>query len=410
MKNTTQRLTFHHIMILISIFLIMFSGMGIIFNCSSLFIIPICDELGFSRSLFNFTFTIRSLTIMITTMSTGRVYQRLSIIKLMRVSVIIVFVSFFMMSFAYNIVSFYLLTIILGIAFTYISVVPASIIIQSWFKSDIGLFLGIVFMGSGVGGMVFNVMAGILIERFGWRITLKILAIILGISTIPTTFLFVKLTPAYKRTQPFYRETVIDKNEGEHSPIEVQSIVPVNIAILSILIVLTSFSSYSVMFNIAPYLVGSGFGNVVAASINSISMGALAFFKVLFGKICDSIGSLITTMICIIASIMSLSLLSFTHDLNLMYGVALLTGVAGTFGTVVVPIITLELLGKDNFSKYLGVTTACSNLGVSIVPLLSGFFFDRSTSYVPYFIFALSIACIALLISFFIYYQQSRQS
>lgn len=403
MKNTTQRLTFHHIMILVSMFLLMFSGMGIIFNCSSLFILPICHDLGFSISLFNFSFTIRSLVLMFTTIGTGRVYQRFSIIRLMRISVVIVFISFFMMSLATNIVLFYVLTIILSIAYTFISVVPASIIIQSWFKSDIGLIFGIVFMGSGVGGMVFNVVAGVLIEKLGWAIALKILALIFGISTIPTTFLFVKLTPEQKMTQAFYRESAIDKERKEFSLTKGQTQVSINIVILSILIALAGFSSYSVMFNMAPYLVDAGFGNMVAASLNSISMGALAFFKILFGKICDSIGALITTMICITASIISLCLLSFTQSLNLMYGVAFLIGISGSFGTVVVPIITLEILGKSNFTKNLGITTACSNLGVAIVPLLSGFFFDRVNSYVPYFIFALVIASSALLINFFIY-------
>lgn len=410
MKNTTQTLTFHHIMILISMFLLMFSGMGIIFNCSSLFILPICRDLGFSISLFNFSFTIRSLILMLSTIGTGKVYQRFSIIKLMRISVVIVFASFFMMSFAVNIVSFYVLTIILSIAYTFISVVPTSIIIQSWFKSDIGLFLGLIFMGSGIGGMIFSVVTGILIEKFGWRIAFKILALIIGVSTIPTTFLFVKLTPAEKRTQAFYRESALYKGKGGFSFTETQSPLSVNIVILSILIVLIGFSSYSVMFNMAPYLIDAGFGNMVAASINSISMGALAFFKILFGKICDSIGTLITTMICISASIISLCLLSFTQNLNLIYGVAFLMGISGAFGTVIVPIITLELLGKSNFTKNLGITTACSNLGVAIVPLLSGFFFDRSNSYVPYFMFALVIACVALLINFSIYYKWKRQS
>jgi sugar phosphate permease len=59
------------------------------------------------------------------------------------------------------------------IAFTFgsagISLVPISVLLSNWFVEKRGRAIGIAYTGAGFGGLVFTPVAGLLVERLGWR-------------------------------------------------------------------------------------------------------------------------------------------------------------------------------------------------------------------------------------------------
>ncbi|KAJ5175120.1 MFS general substrate transporter [Penicillium canariense] len=61
----------------------------------------------------------------------------------------------------------------IGMGFVYL---PAMSILPAWFSTRRSLSMGIAGSGSGVGGILYNLVAGYTVERFGWRTTYKILA------------------------------------------------------------------------------------------------------------------------------------------------------------------------------------------------------------------------------------------
>ena len=185
-----------------AVFLIMAAAWGIVYNCSSLFIDPISDELGFSRSQINATMTIRAACQMGVSLFAGKIFKRFDIKGVMKVASIVLVVSFFTFSFAVSLWSFYLITFISSISITLIAIIPLSIIISNWFDEKKGTALGIAFMGSGVGGMIFSSLTGIWIEAYGWRVAYQILALSMGVIIIPSIFFIIKLYPREKGLQP----------------------------------------------------------------------------------------------------------------------------------------------------------------------------------------------------------------
>lgn len=81
--------------IVIACNILLAATIGIISNSSSLFIKPISDDLGVSRRAVSSTISLLAVGGMITSLFAGRIFNDHNIIAIMKVSVVILTVSFF---------------------------------------------------------------------------------------------------------------------------------------------------------------------------------------------------------------------------------------------------------------------------------------------------------------------------
>lgn len=181
--------------VLVAAVLIMATGWGVPFNASSIFLTPIADDLGFTRSAISATATIRAASLMIVSFFSGSIFRKGDIKKTMQIATITLIISFYPMSIANSIIIFYILTMITSISVSLIGILPLSLILSNWFIENRGLVMGIAFMGSGIGGIVFSSHGGMWLELFGWRIAYKILTMIIVVIVIPCTLFLIKIHP-----------------------------------------------------------------------------------------------------------------------------------------------------------------------------------------------------------------------
>ena len=80
---------------------------------------------------------------------------------------------------------------------------PITFILNNWFKTDVGTALGLASMGSGIGGALFNALAGIWIEAYGWRATYRILTAVILALAIPCVYFVIKRRPEEKGCTPY---------------------------------------------------------------------------------------------------------------------------------------------------------------------------------------------------------------
>lgn len=62
---------------------------------------------------------------------------------------------------------FYGCSVVVGLSLGGVTSVPLSLLISNWFHEAPGLAIGVAFMGSGVGGMVFNPIVSSLLQNMG---------------------------------------------------------------------------------------------------------------------------------------------------------------------------------------------------------------------------------------------------
>lgn len=391
-------------------FIIMATGWASVYNSSSLFIKPISNDLGFSRSEFSATMTIRAACQMTVSLFAGKIFRKFDIKKLMRVASITLIISFFSYSKANSLAMFYLLSAITSISISLISVLPLSLILSNWFVKNRGLAIGIAFMGSGVGGMIISSLVGIWIVSFGWRITYQILALIMLITIIPCTFFIICIHPKEMGLMPYGSDDIESEYREEDDGIMLSdALKTIRFWALSLSSIFIMIGVNGLMMNVAPYLTDIGYSIPFSANIVALTMGSLAIGKLILGKLFDNLGVRKAVTIACVSILLGLVGLIYAQYFISLVIVIIFSGVGCAFGTIANSVITADLYGKKDYSAILGVLSAIAALGSVIGPIFSGFLYDISGSYLISFKISIVFCIVAIIIYQFIFLNPKRE-
>ncbi|MFO7887741.1 MAG: MFS transporter [Eubacteriales bacterium] len=400
--------------IVASSFLIMALGWGIVFNTSSLFIEPISETLEISRKTMNFTFTLRSLTQLLISLASAIIFKRFKMINVMKICSILLVVSFFLHSYISSTIMLYVLNTTSTVAVILISILPLSAILNNWFNTKRGLVVGISFMGSGIGGLIFNPIAGFIIVKYGWQSAYQFLAVTMAILIIPIVFFVLKIKPRDIGEYPLGSSKEIEK-EAENSTEKLpgitlsQAIKTPRFWGISLASVLLSIVGISLMLNISPHLTNIGYSVTFAANIVALTMGSLAIGKIVLGHLFDRLGLRTATSVAVgFLIIGTLGMLYATNYIGL-FAVIAGTGLGTAFYTIANPIITTKVYGSLDYSSIYGFLTAVIGFGGIISPMIVGSLYDISGSYYSSYKLMLVLGVAVLIIYQFVFPKKENQ-
>lgn len=362
-------------------FLLLMVLIGVVNNCYSLYIIPITEELGFTRSQYTTCQSLVFLFTMISAAISWKFYNRFGIVHVMRVACSVLAVAYFCNSFAQSLPVFYLLASIVGFCMGISSTAPLALLLKDWFQENYGRAVGAAFMGSGIGGMVLNPLASSIITNQGWRSCFQLLGVIIAVVALPVVFFVLKEKPREqepeiaRNTVRAETEPLAEKREWGKS------------LLLMLVMLMFCIGCNALAFMITPYLQDIGHTAAFASLCMSIAMGVLAAGKLSLGILLDKWGVRKCTYICFGASMLGLLGLVLFPLTPLMLA-AVLVGVffSCAYGSVAPPMLAPYINIVRGRGAAVGLMTAVFNLGSAITPTLSGLVFDAAQSYVPLFV------------------------
>ena len=253
------------------------AAIGLVQNTFSLFLAPVCGELGFSRSQMSINQTIMGIGMMVVGFLWGPVFAKFRLKRLMSVAAAVTCVSYFMYSMAQSIIVFYLLSIVISVSTALLAWTPLTAIIGNWFNEKRGLAIGIAFMGSGVGGMLFNALGGVLIASVGWRNTFMINAGIMAVTVLPTVLFVLKVKPEDVGLEPYGGYMTSGGEAGEKPGMSLGSAAKGKLLyVLCGCALMVGFCMNSMNLTTAPNIEALGYSPVFAAGVASAYMAALA--------------------------------------------------------------------------------------------------------------------------------------
>lgn len=382
-------------------FFIMALGWGSVYNASSIFIQPITKELGFTRSEFNVTLTIKAVCLLVVSLLAGKIYSRFNIMKVMKVFSVTLVLSFYLYSFASTLLMFYAITIVVSTSLSLIAILPLSIILSNWFVKGRGSAIGMAFMGSGVGGMILSSLTGIWIQNYGWRVAYQFLTVLMAVFILPGVFLIIRTQPSHMGLKPYgiteesaetYRTA---ENEGIMLKEAFRSVIfwAVNLATVCLNIAINGL-----MLNVAPHLTDIGYSITFSANVVALIMGSLAIGKAAFGKLYDTIGLKATILIACIANIIALTGVIFSRSYIGLAVTVIFVGVGCAYGTIASSVLANDLFGKKDFNAIYGFLTAIGGVGSILNPIIYGFLYDSSGSYISSYLLSIVLCVVALFI------------
>lgn len=290
----------------------------------------------------------------------------------------------------------------IGVSPIYIGIMST---VSRWFDKKRGVALGIASTGAGLGPLITAPFATFLIERFNWRTAYLIIGIISWLLVIPLSRIL-KRDPYEINELPDGANTPLDDTKTEEGTLPAHLSLTQALqtgsfwSIISIYFLFSS-SLWLALTHIVPHAVDIGYSSVEAATILSVSGGAVVVGRMLFGIISDRFGRKSAVLSCTLLQFSAMLWLLWAKELWMLFLFAVLLGLAwGGMGTAMAALIG-DTFGLGNLGAILGVLDVGFTTGAALGPIISGFIFDVSGSYYQAFLLAVASTLLAtILVSF----------
>ncbi len=356
--------------------------------CFGVFVKPLSDELGWSRSVISLAAAINMLVYSTGSIFVGRLLDRIAPCWIMTSGAVIAAAGYILTGFINTPLNLYLTYgLLVGLGAAGMGVVACSSSVGKWFIKMRGLALGIATMGISFGTMTLTPLAGYLSEYFSWRIGLLVLGIItfiVGIAVSQT--LMHKTRPeAYgllpdgdKITLPVQSSNVPTIN-GVSPAVIFRDIRFWTIAISHALIIMVIMS---VFVHQVAYAIDNNIGSISAATSLAVVSVSGFFGQFFFGWLSDRLRDpKYAYFLGILFLLSGMILLFYAHRVSILYLYAVIYGFGYGCLAPILPIIVADRFGRHFLGSVYGLLTFFIGVGGSIGPILGGIIYDKLGSY-----------------------------
>lgn len=394
-----ERKGFHYGWVIVACgILVMAVTHGVVANCFSLYLRPVTEELGLSRQSFSTCQMIVNLLYMGISLLSGKIYARVKPHTLMKVAAFTLPAGYFAYSLCSTLPQFYAVSAVVGVSVAFLTFLPFTLILTDWFEQRRGLAIGLCFMGSGLGGMLFNSLAGQWVTTIGWRSTFTTLSIIMAAVLVPVIFLVLKPAPEAMDMEPYGGRSAGTQAGAVYGLSLKEALHGRSFYLLVLLALMIGMTTTMLGNTIIPHLTDLGFDAGYASKVMSAYMGGLAVCKVLLGTVTDKLGARKGTLLSLLAVLLGLVGLYFAQyqpsHVLIVIGAAL--GCASC--TVSYPLLTRFAFGSAAYATLYGVINAANSLTTSLAPVVTNVLFDRTGSYNTALLGGLALCVVSLLL------------
>jgi MFS family permease len=402
MKET--RFNYGWVMVGVSFAMLALSG-GVWYSFS-VFFVAVLNEFGWSRSLGAGAFSLFLIVQSFGVFVVGNMIDRFGTKKVVLLGSLLLGTGLALCSTIEVWWEFYLyfgVISALGVAAT--GWVPNTTMAQQWFKEKRGLAIGIVCAGVGVGIFIFVPAAQYLINRVGWRMTYRTLAIILPVAIAAMAVFLIRRPPQPLLSEPSGRNQpvlclvpsespALDEVRTYHSWTLKQAVKTRSFQLLTLSIFSGTFATQAILTHQVAFFTDQGLGNLFASyvvgMIGLVSIGA----KIFWGILSDKIGREKTYTLGIICGVCGMALLILFHIFPsswVSYSYAFFFGMGYSVTTTLPPIMAADFFEGGSFGGIFGTMMTFNGIGGALGAWFAGFVYDHTETYL--FVFILTMVC-----------------
>ena len=351
----------------------------------NLFVVPVSEELGISRSTYSLSFAMSSASMVSLSFFYGKIYKKLGAKKILFLTGVFALLGCAVSSAAPNITIVYIGALLRGLALGLGSTAIVANILFNWFNKYRGLVMGIVFSAVGFGGAVLMPTFTIWVSgnTIGWRRAYMYIGVIVFLASLLAA-LFIKNNPEDAGTAPFgnpENDISSEIKTGDTVNPSLQTVLKSPAFYASaVIIFFINVSLYSTYAHLEAYLEMKHSSLEIIASALSILALAVGGAKLLYGAVSDRFGMRATAFMAALFHIVSISLLLFGNsDLAAIAGCIFLGFGIGALQLSVS--LFAGLFGKENYSFIVGIFSAELGLAWGVGPWATGLYYDIYGNY-----------------------------
>jgi MFS family permease len=281
----------------------------------------------------------------------------------------------------WQIVAIYAL--LLGMGFTLAGSLAGQTLAAKWFRGRRGLAIGIVSLGSSLGGFLLPPLVTLLIDRYDWRTAQMILAVFAALAIVPLSWLVIRNNPEEAGVEPdpesdASRQAVADGLHRDWSYLDIARERTFWLIVVGILPPALAFAGF--MANLRPYAADIGIAPELSATLMSIVALAMVVSKLAVGTLSDRIDLRLVYWGTAIPLMVAMAIMIGHPSYPVMMAVAALAGVTGGSHMALLGAIVGARFGPASFGKVAGLLMPFLTVS-ALGAVISGKVFDATKSY-----------------------------
>jgi MFS family permease len=360
---------------------------GILYYAFAVFLTPMGAEMGWSVAQMTGAYSLALLLSGVAAIPVGRWLDRHGPRLLMTVGSIAA--TFLVLAWAMvdSLWGFYLIWIGIGVTMAAVLYEPAFVVVATWFVRGRGRALTLLTFIAGLASVIYIPLANGLVERYGWRDALLILAIVLGIGTIPLHALVLRRSPQAIGLLP---DGVTVDAAAPRAGTTFDRSVSVRDALrsagfwwLNVSFVLATLATMTLTVHLIPYLIGrdfsTGFAASAAGAVGLLALPGRLIFTPLGGRIPRRI---VTAAIFAIQTASLVVLLLVPGTLGVIVFVMLFGAGFGAITPARAALVS-DLFGAANYGSINGIVSLCITAARAVAPVSAGLLVTVLDSYTP---------------------------
>lgn len=284
--HTPRRKAHYAFTILACCCLIMFVNIGLTFSCAGIFYQPVSDALGVSIGKLGIYMSVMYVASSLFLPRAGKLIERHSARLLLAGSSAVMGLTFFGMALATNIWHIYIAGAVLGLCVAFLLYLSFPTLINRWFRSGVGLYIGICSAASGIGGILFNPLGAYIITNWGWRWAYAAFGALVLVVVSPLLYFLLRDWPNDKGLEPYGKvKAETKKASGGDVPYEKAVRMPAFYAIFLFAFLVMGCSTLNLF--IPKYVQSLSFSLEEASYVAAAVMVGVAVAKLALGYIND---------------------------------------------------------------------------------------------------------------------------
>lgn len=359
---------------------------GVIYYAFTVFITPMQAQMGWTLSQITGAFSLGLLVSGFATLPVGTWLDKYGARFLMTVASVLATLLLIAWSFVQTLPLFYAIWVLLGVTMAMLFYDPAFVVVANWFSQKRGTALAIVTFVAGFASTIFLPLADYLLNQFGWRVAVLILAIVFGAITIPLHAIVLRRRPQDMDLQP---DGKLAHSEDEEVDIPETSI-PASEAIrsrsflwLTVAFGLSTLASISIRVHFIPYAITTGIDATTAAWLAGFIGITQVIGRLVFAPLEVHFSSKTVTVVTMATLALSFVILIVSQSLLFVGAFVLVFGMAFGAMTLVRPVILAELYGIAEYGRINSMMAFIMMFVITAAPIGTGILFEWFGSYQP---------------------------
>jgi MFS family permease len=359
---------------------------GCVFYSFGVFFTPLLDEFGWSRAQLSWGFSSISIFGALYSPFVGRVVDRYGPRPSQLFGVVVLGVTFMLLSRVHSLLEYYLLlALLLSLGSSSLGPIPSNTAVAGWFLRRRGQALGLATAGISMGGVVFVPLTHALIEHLGWRHAFLALgATVLAVGLLPVAFVMRKPPrdlPAIERGARGKRSELA--GELERSVTVRDAVRDRNFWLIAAAFALTVMGLSAILLHQIPLLIDLGVSPSHASFALAATAGVGVVGKLGFGALLDRFDQRRVIVGCFLLQAAGLMLLPFAGASTILVLYVLIYGYAMGGNATLQATILGECFGRLHYGAIAGRMSPFIVLSQAAAIPLVGWLRDRTGTYMP---------------------------